>query len=264
MTPAVRAILFGAPDVDALLWKQAIRAVGADVSAARLGQVSALIRGLKVAGLWTSLDRLWLHAAENASQALIDIKALATATAVNTPTLTPDRGYTGNGTTSYLNLNFNPSTAGGNYVQDSATYGFWMTTDTGVGANARVMGNNDSTWQETLLDTTTSYKGGINQTIGPISFTPANRIGLYAAERTTSTAFALYLKGAVGISGTQASSAPSSANFFLLAANNGGTPAIVGFNCTIGASFFGSALGATKQAAFYAAMRSYMTAIGAP
>jgi hypothetical protein len=121
----------GGIDAAALAWRAAVIAGGGTVSAPRLLLVGALAVSLKSAGVWTSLDRLWLLAAENTQSALIDIKAVAPSTAVAAPGFTVDRGYQGNGTTAYIDSGFNwqvPSIGANHYVQDSAGFGVWCET----------------------------------------------------------------------------------------------------------------------------------------
>jgi hypothetical protein len=107
---------------------------GGTVSSDRQTLVNDLIVGLKGDGLWTSLDRLWLLAGENAISALTDLVANSLATAVSAPTFTVDQGYTGNGTTSYVDTN---AVSGSltNYVQNSASFGYWALTDSSKSAS---------------------------------------------------------------------------------------------------------------------------------
>src|SRR5262249_48812132 len=51
-------------------------------------------------------------------------------TAVNSPTFTTDRGYTGNGTTSNLDTGFNPTVAvGAKYALNNAALSLWCLTE---------------------------------------------------------------------------------------------------------------------------------------
>lgn len=74
--------------------------------------VDTLVRGLRSASILSKLDYLLLMANETVTASLTDIISLRVATAVNTPTYTQFRGYTGNGTTSYINSGYSPSTMG--------------------------------------------------------------------------------------------------------------------------------------------------------
>ena len=97
---------------------------------ARKSQINALIAALKVAGVWAKIDALYVAAAADSQAATRNWKQnLYNATAINSPTFTADQGFTGNGSSSYLQTGYTASTAGGNYVQDSATIGVWMRTE---------------------------------------------------------------------------------------------------------------------------------------
>ncbi len=104
-----------------------------------------LIVDLKLAGIWTKLDTLRVYATDGSSSfALIDWKRLALCTAVNSPTFTTNQGYQGNGTSSYIDTNFNPNTAVGanNYKKDNACIGAWVFT---AGGNGLCGANNATT-----------------------------------------------------------------------------------------------------------------------
>ncbi|MEI6204900.1 MAG: hypothetical protein WCP68_23385 [Enhydrobacter sp.] len=88
-------LLTGLSDPDANAWADAVQGAGGFVTGSQRRRVAALIRSLKAAGVWPLLDRLWLFAAENNVQALIDLKAIATATLVNSPTGLHDSGRCG-------------------------------------------------------------------------------------------------------------------------------------------------------------------------
>ena len=100
---------------------------------ARAAAYDAVIRALLAAGVWSKLDALYLLAAADAATALTNLKQSSYGlTAVNSPAFTADRGYTGNGTTQYLNPGFTPSTAGGKLVQNSASIFWWTCTRNAV------------------------------------------------------------------------------------------------------------------------------------
>lgn len=127
----------------------------------RKGLINAYVLALKAGGVWNSLDGLYVFAAADSQAALINWRNPGThdATLVNAPTFTQDRGFTGNGTNSYVNSNFNPSTAGGLYVQNSAHISARSLTDLGAGNNnQRLIGiaANDATARALLLPRNTS------------------------------------------------------------------------------------------------------------
>lgn len=85
-----------------------------------------LVVDLKAAGIWDLLDVFYVFATNGDSDfATLNWKnpALFQCTKVNSPTFTVNQGFTGNGTSSFLNTPYNFST-GINFTQNSASFGF--------------------------------------------------------------------------------------------------------------------------------------------
>lgn len=250
-------------DADAAAWVSAVRAAGGQVSSAQAVRVSTLTLALKKAGVWSSLDRLWLFAAENSTQALIDLKARATATATNSPTFTANRGYAG-GTTSYINTNFNPSTAGGNYTQNSATYGCWVETAESSPASLKRLAGNDSSNYSEFSTGAGSYGYSVNQGAPGNSQVSSTSTGCFDFSRVAASgagAVNCYWNGSLTDATTHASIAIPNNNMFALASNNAGAP-YQNSDARLAGLWSGGGLTATQVAAFYAARRAYMTAVG--
>lgn len=80
-----------------------------------------LVVDLKDAGVWNKLDTFAVFATDGDSDfALIDWKRLTQYDAVNSPTFTTNQGFSGNGTSSYIDTNYNPATSGVNYTLNDA------------------------------------------------------------------------------------------------------------------------------------------------
>lgn len=102
-----------------------------------------LLIDLKDAGVWDKLDTFANFATDGSSNfALIDWKRLTQYTAVNSPTFTSDKGFAGNGTSSYIDANFNPSTSGTNYTLNDASFYTYLETQ-GSNALAGSMGGDN-------------------------------------------------------------------------------------------------------------------------
>ena len=97
-------------DVDVLSWRAAVVANGGSVSLARLIVVDQFVFAEKAAGNWALTDDYWVFWAENAIQALTSLKQRRLASAVNSPVFTPDRDYTFDAATNYVDTGFIPST----------------------------------------------------------------------------------------------------------------------------------------------------------
>jgi hypothetical protein len=86
-----------------------------------------LIVDLKAAGVWNKLDTFAVFATDGSSSyALIDWKRLSQYTAVNSPTFTINQGFNSNGTSSYIDTNYNASTNGINFQNTDACEGAWV------------------------------------------------------------------------------------------------------------------------------------------
>ena len=74
---------------------------------------NTLVTDLKTAGIWDKLDLFYCFATDGDSDyATLNWKTPASfqTTKVNSPTFTTNQGYQGDGSSSYLNTNFNPTT----------------------------------------------------------------------------------------------------------------------------------------------------------
>lgn len=92
-----------------------------------------LVIALINAGIWGVADAMYLRAFENQADSLLKINGTGNnSTLVNSPAWVKGVGFTGNGSNRYINNNFNPTTHGVNYTQNSACFAqFIVTAGTG-------------------------------------------------------------------------------------------------------------------------------------
>lgn len=171
-----------------------------------------------------------------------------------------DRGYAGDGSTGYLNTNFNLSTIGGQFSQNSAHLGVWsLDAIDNNGSQAALAGTATSNIQR---NTSSRWVGRPN-TSSTVTLTGAGQdAGHVLWNRTAADAWASYFNGAAAQSGTTASAAPASANLQI-----GG---IVGTGYSrnrIAVVHWGGQLTVTTHLnqpnLIYQAVRTYLIAIGA-
>jgi hypothetical protein len=95
-------------------------------TAERKALIDTCVRALVAGGVWDLLDVLDVSAAADDQASLINWISPGThdATAVDGPSFVADQGYTF-ASTAYLDSNFNPATAGGNYAQNSCSVFGW-------------------------------------------------------------------------------------------------------------------------------------------
>jgi hypothetical protein len=148
-----------------------------------------LVIDLKDAGIWSKLDTFANFATDGSSDfALIDWKKLTQYTAVNSPSFTTNQGFRGNGTSSYINTNFNAFNDGVQYTQDNASRGLYMFLADGTGALDGKAGASINN----MARTSTTFQR-INNTSGlNASFSFDSVEGMKSIHRTSSTNVELF------------------------------------------------------------------------
>jgi hypothetical protein len=241
-----------------------VSAFSTDPGTARKLTVNDLVLRLKAYGIWSKLDALYLMAAHESAAALINWKNPGTYDLTiggGAPTFTADSGYSTDGVDDFLSTNFNPATAGGNFAQNSASFGIWSATS--GQSNSSKAGWFDGTDGITLNPRNSSATGRmqirINQAVVLESAdVVSDGTGLYVANRSASGAVQGYRNGSSLFTGTNASTALNSANIRLGSVTAAAFGAL-GFR----AAFIGSSLNATEQADLYGSVREYLQQVGA-
>jgi hypothetical protein len=220
-----------------------------------------LICGLVNAGIWSKLDVLYIFAAPDSTTALLNlVNSSFTATAQGSPTFTADRGYAVSATDNYVSSNYNFSTNGTNYTQDSASMGGWSAaagstfwpawdTNTGFGGNTNIITFDAGDIGFTINDTFQLSVGN-----------DADGSGMFVAVRPNSSTAIVYRNGVSFGSVSQTSVALENG---VLETGGDTTNALNHFSGTIRAMFAGGSLSPTDVSTFYGLMSTYMRAVGA-
>lgn len=233
--------------------------MSAQPDATRKALINAAILSLKTAGVWSLLDCFYMMAAADAQSSLLNWKSTSfNLLAVNAPAFTADRGYAGDGTTSYLNTQFNPATAAGQYARDSASLGVYNRTSRAAGNTLSAAGNGNALVYPRQGGDICNTR--INDAGAGVS--NANSNGLIVGSRVASTDRTTYRNGASIGNVVTASLAMTSQPIYLCGFNNAGTFA-QGSTDQFASALIGAGLDATQNAALYAATQAYMTGVGA-
>lgn len=226
---------------------------------------NSLLCGLETDGVGCSntLDALYVYMAVDVVTAKLNLCSASFAitshgTNVDTSGFTQYVGFTGNGSDRYLDTGMNPSTAGGFYVLNSASYGTCIsTTNTGTLAE---MGQNATSTGSRLIP---AFAGNlavmkINQTTQD-TFSNSSVAGLWHIDRTGASAVTYYLSGSSLATSATSSSSVDSDNFFVLAENVAGTPTNLSTNQHL-ASFIGKGMNGTQVGNLRARVNTFATA----
>ncbi len=228
-----------------------------------LTALNQLTWGLSSNGIWTELDLFHpiggLETDEQRLRPLITTSTTKTFTNVNSVTL-DSTGATGNGTTSYINTNWNATTDGIKFIQNSASMGVYnRTNSTGdlyeIGAfvfvgnkNQYLASKNAANNQQVTINSVTNLNSATSDSLG-----------LRSGVRTAVNARASYVNGVSIGSDAGAAGSIVTINTFLCGVNGDGAlykPS----NRNISLLFLGS--GAINQLTFYNHIQTYMTSRG--
>lgn len=237
--------------------------LGTRPSVAVISAVDHFIKGCKADGNWTLLDRFWLFAQDNQTNSLTSIvnPTSSVATEVSSPGWTSLQGYTSNGTTSYINTNYTPSTDAVNFTQNSATQFIYSRTDSqeaslqggGGLANLHATHLNIRNSSDQILSRTngTTATGAISNT---------SSLGFFTAVRSSFTAVTFYRNGSsLGSPASNTSTGLATVKLYALSNNNNGTAA--NFS-TRQIAVYGFGSGSINQATFYTRVLNLATELG--
>lgn len=232
---------------------------------ARKALINACIVALKAAGLWTKFDAFYMLAAETAQAARQNwVQDAFNLSAINAPTFTADRGYTGDGSSSYLNTNLSPSTAT-QFTKNSAHISvadrtsragitkFQIGAQNGSGIGGYIVTRDASNLAHFPLNDGDAVAG---------QFANTTSAGRFVGSRTGSALRAGYMNGAsLGTSTELAASGTSAFNFYIGGLDNSGS--LLASADQLSQASFGAGLSSGDVTAFDAAIAAYLTAVGA-
>lgn len=232
--------------------------------------ISNTIKQLQKVNLWEKFDVLYFLAAHTAQAAQINWKnpTGTSITAVNSPTFLTDRGYTSDGSTSYLNTGLAPNTLS-KFTLNTNHIGFAYQTPF-VSGSFQLCGANDSgginaiqiganTASTDLLITDNSAALDIYAAGSALATT-----GAVVSTRTSSTNIDSYSRGVSLGSKSQTSVALSARSIFLLCRNNDTSPQLFfGSTTRLSSAHFGGSLTAAETTVFYNIQNAYLRTVGA-
>lgn len=223
--------------------------------------INNLIVSLQNAGVWTLLDALYLLAAADSQAATLNWVAPATFTLTPTgsPTFTTDRGFTGNGSTAYLDTAYTPSTAGKGMTLNDGHIAGWSLSNLAAATTNRLVGNAIATTGRTLLvprNVGDICSPLVNDT-GGLSVASTSTLGHFIANRSSATALQVYNNGTqLGAIVSASVSLATVPVCFLRDTTNFAS-------LQVASGSIGRSLTAPQAAAFYNAQLTYLQAVGA-
>lgn len=224
---------------------------------ARKAVINDLVLALKTAGIWTKLDCLWILAAHDAQAARLNwIQSSYSVFATGSPTFTTDRGYTTGATGSnYLGCAYNPSGDASAMAQNSAHISIWSRTS-GAATNSQNdynSGTGGGRLQMAIRTVGDQFKLGLNSATQKTLSYSGPTVGHFVGNRTSSTATEGFYNGTS--LGTMSVSSSGLNNSYPDPFSTTGRE--------FAAGSVGGGLTSGEVSAFYNALQTYMTAVGA-
>lgn len=194
----------------------------AAVAAADNTMVSALV----AAGLWSTKLDIFDHFAQEVNSDGESLKNWISPgtfdpTLVNAPAHVSLEGFTGNGSTSYINSNWNPSVDGVNLVQDSTSIGIYCRTNNAL--TQRDIGAFDGTYNLQIIAQYSDNNAYVwlNNNVGT-SVGNSDSRGMYISARLNANDQDLYRNKIKIIDGSDASTGVPNEDMFILGQGNVG------------------------------------------
>ena len=208
-----------------------------------------LVVDLKAGGIWSKLDTFAVFATDGDSDfALIDWKRLSDYTAINSPTFTADEGFTGNGTSSYIDCNYNGATEGVNYADDSAHQMVWARV---FGSSFELATNNLSQARQSIRNVSSGNNGINSSTSSTGSLSPS--VGFIMFSRYNSTNYNQYNNNSLLANVTQPGNSTGGTSLVLRS--------FLGYsNSQISFSSLGADL-SSEASSYYTALNTYITSL---
>lgn len=251
-------------DADATAWAASVVTNGGTVSAGRLVTVAMFVQAEKAAGTWARTDDYWGLWGENAPQALTSLKQRRLAAAVAAPTFVADRHYAFNGTTQYITTGFIPGTHAVAMAGDNLRIAVYERTNAITSIRAGTTDNATRALYITPHSTSHIFVGACNASVNIVSGV-GDMSGFSAASRApAATSLVAWNDGAALGSlawGASAAVLPTR-EIYLGCVNNVGVAGSFGA-CSLGLVCVGASLTAPQEAAQYANVQAWATAIGA-
>ena len=186
-----------------------------------------LVRDWIADGTWSDSDVLYNFAIHTNSggEALINWKNPGTnnATTVNAPTFTAYQGFTGNGTSSYVNTNFNPTNDGVNFTQNDAFA--WIYSRTAADEAEAIMGAvNGSTGLYLIPEFGNQSYSYFNDLTNNTWFHNEDGSGFFSMSRSGAADYVINRNSGAGGTITSTSTGLVNLDIYVLCTNDNGSP----------------------------------------
>jgi hypothetical protein len=209
-------------DADAQAYINRVYTAGGTLTNTEATAVNQLTIDMKASNVWTSMKAVYPMIGSSAASCAQNLKSSSFTGTFTSGWTFASTGVTGNGTSAYMNTNYNQTTAGDSL--NSAHLSFYSRTNVNTAQVEIGIQNPINTYNLLELRTAGITYFPIN-TIILSTYTDANSLGFYVGNRQAATDLDLWKNGTKVINGTTISSVLPNANIYIGAMNNLGSAA---------------------------------------
>jgi len=243
-------------DVDAAAFFARVTAAGGSLTLTEKSAVNTLVIQMKADGTWTPMKAIYPMVGASAAACAQNLKSASFTGTFSSGWTFASTGVTPNGTSAYMDTNFNPVTQ--SLPTDSTHFSVYSRTN--ISSLAVMIGNGvgGGNNQSNFFVLSPPYLR-INSISTPTTLPTMSFEGLILGVRTSSLNTVLY-KNTTAYTETNVSSAPSNLKYFLGATNNGGIADYCDSN-QYAFSTIGEGLNITQASNFYTAVQAFQTTL---
>lgn len=233
-------------------------------SATEQAAYQTMICGMVTDGTWSLFDALYIFATNSTTTAGLNLVSTNyTATVHGTLTFSADHGWTGNGSTGYIDTGLSATAGGINFSQNSASGLIYDLTSATSTDNQCQLGQDAGTNFDLVLcnifASGPSLRYSVATTASPVNnISNANSQGSYLVNRTSSSTEVVYKNGSLLSTNSQTSGALSNDNFYVF--NTNGDSFFTSHQ--LSAAGIGGGLTSTQITNVQSRLNAYMTALG--
>ena len=245
-------------DSDAQAFFTRVTVAGGTLSATEKLATNQLVLDMKSAGIWSSMKAIYPMVGASAAACAQNLVSSSFTGTFSSGWTFASTGVTPNGTSAFMNTNYNQTTAGDSL--NSAHLSFYSRTNVNtaqveIGLQTPI----PTTYNLLELRTAGITYFSIN-TNGLPTYTDANSLGFYVGNRQAATDLDLWKNGTKVINGTTASSVLPNANIYIGAFNNNGAAAFFSTKeCALAS--IGDGLTDTQASNFYTNVQTFNTTL---
>jgi hypothetical protein len=253
-----KRITASAIDPDAQAFFNRVTAAGGSLSAIEQTAINTLVLDLKGFGVWTNTKAIYPMVGASAAACAQNLKSASYTGTFSSGWTFASTGVTPNGTSAYLNTNYNQTTAGDSL--NSAHLSFYSRTNSN-GIEGDIGIEQPAVNYNLLQIRTTGITYVAINSNGLGTYTDANSLGFYVGNRQASNDVDTWKNGVKVINGTTTSAVLPNGNIFIgaLASSGGGA---FGFSTKESAfASIGAGLTDTQTGNYYTAVQAFQTSL---